>query len=278
MLNTAVSLGRAGHRVEFIGDVAADEPGEMIAGFLRKNNVGTRYLNRQQKGKTTVALAFLDEHADARYSFYSDLQEERLKGELPAPGNHDIVLFGSFYAIADGLHEKLASFLLPARANNAMILYDPNFRKPHLHELPRLRPRIMKNFSLADIVRGSDEDFLHIFAARDSHAAFDSIKSGDDSVLIFTHSDQEVTIRSKEMVITVPVPGIEPVSTIGAGDSFNAGIIDACIRMGITKEAIPSVNECDWLKIAGNAILFSQDVCMSIDNYISDGLIKKLEK
>ena len=85
MLNTAVSLGRAGIHVEFISEIAADQPGEMIVRFLQENRVGTSYLNRYTDGKTTLALAFLNEQADAGYSFYPDPPKERLTGNLPVP-------------------------------------------------------------------------------------------------------------------------------------------------------------------------------------------------
>ena len=72
MLNSAVSLGRAGINVEFISDVANDQPGEMIVRFLKENQVGTSFLNRQSSGKTTLALAFLNKNADAGYTFYAE--------------------------------------------------------------------------------------------------------------------------------------------------------------------------------------------------------------
>jgi len=278
MLNTAVSLGRAEIRVEFISEIAADQPGEMIVRFLQENHVGTSYLNRYADGKTTLALAFLNEWADAGYSFYSDLPKERLKGKLPVPTGDDIVLFGSFFSLADGIHEKLKAFLSAARKNNALILYDPNFRRPHLAELPRVMSRIMENISFADIIRGSDEDFLHIFAIRESGDAYARISTRDIQVLIYTRSNEPVSILAGEQRISVPVPRIKPVSTIGAGDSFNAGVIHAFIEMGIGRGQIPFLASDEWERIAGNAIRFSQNVCMSLDNYISHDFLISLDK
>lgn len=269
MLNTAVSLGRAGIRVEFISDIAADQSGDMIVRFLQENHVGTTHLNRYADGKTTVALAFLNERSEASYSFYSDLPGERLKGKLPVPGNDDIVLFGSFFSLADGIHEKLVTLLTKARKNEALVMYDPNFRKPHLADLQHVMPRILENFSFADISRGSDEDFLHIFTVREAADAYARIRTRDGQVLIFTRSDEDVSILAGEQRISVPVPRIEPVSTIGAGDSFNAGVIHSLITMGIGHGQLPFLSADLWKQIAGNAIRFSQNVCMSLDNYIS---------
>jgi fructokinase len=68
------------------------------------------------------------------------------------------------------------------------------------------------------------------------------------------------------------------VSTIGAGDSFNAGVIYGFITMGIAREKIPILSAVDWEWIVGNAIRFSQNVCMSLDNYISHDFLISLEK
>jgi fructokinase len=278
MLNTAVSLGRAGIRVEFVGDIACDEPGDRIEAFLRENKVGTSYAHRPTRGKTTLALAFLNEHADASYSFYSDFQEERLAGKLPVPSRGDVVLFGSSFSLADGIHERLCTFLDRASRNNALVVYDPNFRKPHLQDLPRHLPRIEKNLSFADIVRGSDEDFLFIFALRDPREIHEKIRTENGPVLIVTRSGEAVGIVTGEQTISVPVPPIGPVSTIGAGDSFNAGLIHAFITKGLTRDRIPGITAGEWKEITGNAVLFAQNVCMSFDNYISLDLLNSPEK
>jgi fructokinase len=278
MLNAAVSLGRAGIHVELISEIANDHAGEMIVSFLHENHVGTTYLNRYSDGKTTIALAFLNEKADAGYSFYSDLPKERLTGKLPDPTGNDIVLFGSFFSLTDGIHEKLMTFLAAARLHNALILYDPNFRKPHLPDLPKVLPRILENISAADIIRGSDEDFLHIFALQKPADVYERVRSRDNQALIYTCSDQAVSILTANPAVSIPVPRIKPLSTIGAGDSFNAGLIYGCMKEGIKQEEIPFLPAEEWEKIARTAIRFSQDVCMSFDNYISHDFLMTLDK
>jgi fructokinase len=278
MLNTAVSLGRAGIHVEFISEIAADQAGDRIVRFLHENQVGTSYSHRYSDGKTTLALAFLNERADAGYSFYSGQPEERLKGKLPFPSGNDVVLFGSFFSLADGIHEKVITFLSAARKNKALILYDPNYRKPHIADLQQLMPRILENFSNADIIRGSNEDFLHIFAIRNPEEVYARIRNRDDQTLIFTRSNEAVSILSGEKRILIPVPLIEPVSTIGAGDSFNAGVIHAIMEMGIGCSQLPFLASEEWEGIAGNAIRFAQNVCLSLDNYISHEFLISPEK
>lgn len=278
MLNTAVSLGRAGIHVEFISDIANDRPGELIIRFLEENLTGTSYITRYSGEKTTIALAFLDNQGDADYSFYTGSTKEMFAGTLPVPTKNDIVVFGSFFSLTDGVHEKLQTFLNLSNQNGALILYDPNFRRPHLNELSRVMPRILENISIATIIRGSDEDFLYIFATKDPWGAYTKIRNRDAKVLIYTRSNEDVSIMGGNQRSSVPVPKIDPMSTIGAGDAFNAGMIYSFIKMGIGREQIPFLPVNEWEKITGYAIRFSQNVCMSLDNYISHDLIISLEK
>ena len=57
----------------------------------------------------------------------------------------------------------MVEFLDYARQRKAILYYDPNFRKAHAHEAIHLAPTLLENFEYANIIRGSDEDFLNIF-------------------------------------------------------------------------------------------------------------------
>jgi fructokinase len=65
------------------------------------------------------------------------------------------------------------------------------------------------------------------------------------------------------------VPFIEPLSTIGAGDNFNAGLIRTLVNNNITKKEIELLPLKVMEKIVSSGISFAAEVCMSYDNYIS---------
>ena len=157
MLNSAVSLGRAGVPVHLISDFADDRPGDLIDDFLKLNHIGTQYINRYSAGKTALALAFLDDAKDAAYTFYKDYPVERFPWQLPEPGIGDVILFGSIYSITAGLHDQIIRFISKARKKGAFILYDPNFRKPHLHDAGRMR--ISTWFSAPETLRKPGSQF-----------------------------------------------------------------------------------------------------------------------
>lgn len=268
-LNTAVTLGRLNLPVYFIGEYGMDEVGNIIDMFLKDNHVSTQYVYRYYDGKSTLALAFLNENNDASYDFYKIYPEQRLAVDFPEIQQDDIVLFGSIYAITIEVRRKLIEFIRQANKRKAIVIYDPNFRKQHLHTLSALKPLILDNFAHADIIRGSNEDFSFILGAGDADEAYSDI-SRHCKNLLYTANKKGVYIRTPKMKATFPVRKIEPVSTIGAGDNFNAGIVYSLFRHNICYKDIDNLDEKAWETIVTTAVDFATYVCMSYDNYISD--------
>jgi len=219
-------------------------------------------------GKTTLALAFLDEESNASYTFYKDYPEIRLTNLPEAYTENDIVLFGSIYAITQPVRKKLVSVLEKARESGAIIYYDPNFRSAHLNELEELKPVILENMAYADIIRGSDEDFRNIFDASGSDEAYEAVRKYC-SILVYTANKDGVFIHSEKDKFYFPVAALDPVSTIGAGDNFNAGIIYSLVKQDIDRSALEALDFDNWHCITGNAVKLASHVCMSYENYIS---------
>jgi fructokinase len=67
---------------------------------------------------------------------------------------------------------------------------------------------------------------------------------------------------------------IETVSTIGAGDNFNAGIVFGLLKEGISRDDIASVSEEQWNRIVAHGMAFAAEVCQSLNNSISKEFAK----
>lgn len=268
MLNTAVTLGRLQLPVYLISEYSDDPVGEIIETFLEENHVQTGHIYRYHDGQTAIALAFLDKDNDASYSFYKSYPAERLNIHIPEFQKDDILIFGSFFALNLEVRDKLLGLLEKAKKQGAIILYDPNFRSPHQDELSSLKPVILQNMSFADIVRGSDEDFRNIFGADSAEQAYEAVRQYCPA-LIYTASSRFVAIQSPTVTAKFEVPEISTISTIGAGDNFNAGIIYGLCRHNVKKADLDKLTIDDWKKIQERAVSFAANVCQSYDNYIS---------
>lgn len=266
MLNSAISLGRSGFPVNFIGTCGKDKAGDLISAFLNENNVGTSFIHHENS-QSIIALAFLDVNNNATYSFYKgeNSPEEPI---LPSPGPEDIILFGSFYSISHPSRDTTTQMRNIASGKGSLIIYDPNFRDSHLPELQDVKSYIEDNVLYSHIVRGSNEDFENIFNTRSAQSTWDLQCFRNCKALIYTRSSDGVDLCTPGLKKHYPVPKIKPLSTIGAGDSFNAGIIAAMFENDINSRNIDNCTEGQWDEIIENGIKFSSAVCMSYDNYI----------
>lgn len=268
MLNAAVSLGRLGMDVYLISEYGNDRIGEIVNNFLNRNGIKTEYVQRYEGYSSSLALAFLNRDNNADYCFYKNYPEERLTIEFPELTGEDIVVYGSFYGIDPGLHAPLKRFLLQAKNRHALIVYDPNFRVSHLPELEKYRNNVMENFDLADIIKGSDEDFAHIFGTQSARETWSMIQK-KGHVLVYTANKNDVHLCMPGVYRSYPVPPVEPVSTVGAGDTFNAGLVYSLAAQGIYTHNLENITETQCSVMIENAIKFAGHVCTGYDNYIS---------
>ena len=259
--NSIVSLGRAGVPCAMVTEVGGDHVGDLICRFLHDNGVSSEYVCRHENVKSHISLAFLDKNNDAQYVFYKDHASVSLDGKLPVMDKDDIVLFGSFFAINPAIRSVVGGLLRAAREAGAWLYYDVNFRKPHVADLPNVMVNIEENMSLSDVVRGSMEDFHYLYGLHDGDAIYERV-SRLCRTLILTDGARSIRVYTPEGCETYPVQAIETVSTVGAGDNFNAGYIYAMLQ------------DChDQASRIAMAQRWSQDVCRQLGNNISDELV-----
>ena len=262
--NSIVSLGRAGMNCIMVTEAGGDHVGDLICNFLQENGVSAEYVCRHPNVQSHISLAFLDEHNDAQYVFYKDHTSVSLDGKLPEMSQDDVVLFGSFFAINPAIRPVVGDLLRKAHEAGAWLYYDVNFRKNHIADLPKVMSNIEENMQLADVVRGSMEDFEYLFGLNAGEAIYERV-SRYCHTLILTDGARQIQVFTPEGCETYPVQPIETVSTVGAGDNFNAGYIYAKM-LGMDDQARRIAMAQRW----------SQDVCQQLGNNISDELVAAL--
>lgn len=264
--NSIVSLGRAGIPCAMVTETGSDHVGDVICSFLKANGVSDEYVCRHPGTKSHITLAFLNEHNDAQYTFYKDHTTDLLDEKLPDIQADDVVLFGSYFAINPVIRPVVGKLLQKAKKAGAWLYYDINFRKTHVPEIPEVIGNIEENMRLANLVRGSKEDFEYLYGLTDADSIYEKVRPFC-STFILTDGARAIRLYTPEKQETFPVTPIETVSTVGAGDNFNAGYIYAMLQ-GIE-------NQVERISMAQR---WSQDVCRQIGNNISDELVKKLKE
>lgn len=269
--NAMISLGRSGIQATFISETGNDRVGRKILNFLEENHVDSSNVNVYPESKSPLSLAFLNDNNDAEYLFYKDHPKDRLDFSYPEVNEDDVVVFGSYYALNPVIRPQVLGFLQYAHQRGAILYYDVNFRASHQHEVMKLTANFLENLELADVVRGSHEDFDVMFHSKDADMVYRSQISFYCKKFIYTQGRLPLVLRAEDgFRKEYPVSAIDVVSTIGAGDNFNAGFVYGIIKHGITRAMVTDgLTETQWDQLIGCAQAFSADCCKSINNYVS---------
>lgn len=300
--NAIISLGRAGLPCAILTEAGSDHVGDLTCRYLCDNGVSDRFVYRREGVKSHISLAFLNERNDACYQFYKDHASVSLGGELPSFSKGDIVLFGSFFAVNPAIREVVGRLLRDAHDAGAALYYDVNFRAPHRADLPRVMGNIEENMRLSTIVRGSTEDFSLLYdmpslLGPSAEQAVDRLYEERIRplcpIFICTSGADSIYLRTPSLRENCPVAQIPTLSTVGAGDNFNAGFIYALARMAenmscspkqllqslaLIGERVPEGQDRGLESFISSGQLFAQDVCRQFGNSISPELAAELKK
>lgn len=270
-LNTIVSLARAGISTAFVSATGDDYAGRRMRSFLEAEGVDVTSVKTACGMKSTVSLAVLDSRNNASYTFYRDSRPLPYDGQ-PRPMNEgDILMLSSFHAVSPATRHMTAPLLDEARRAGAMVVYDMNFRPAHKADLPDVIQNMTENLGRADIVRASTEDLMTVFGTSDPAEAYRDHIARHCRILVCTDGDRPTHVFTDTgEPMTFSVRQVEAVSTIGAGDNYNAGMIYALIRHGISRHDLATrADGICWESIAECAAAFAADCCTHTGNNIS---------
>lgn len=269
MLNAAVSMARMGLEVSHISEFGDNPVAKMLLNFLTKEDINISLIKQYHDTNTSVALAFLDQNKKPSYQFVNAYPNERSLLPVPEFKTGDLLLFGSIYSISPPIRKALLNYLNSALAAGCMLFYDPNMRHKHHLESKGMMEAVLENMRLAHIIKASDEDCFNLFGKGDVKSYFNKIRSINPNALIFiTLGEHGAEVQFQNMQCRIDALKIQPVSTIGAGDAFNAGIIKAIVDQRIHRSNLNSINETQIITLLSSGTQTAAKVCASYDNYL----------
>lgn len=226
-LNVAVALSRLGHDAHLLTAIGDDARGDAIRAHLDESGVQLTPAS-VRPGRTSTAEAVLNAHGAATYTF--DLTWDPDTAGLPeAP---DAVHTSSIAAVLEPGATTLSALLRSARGSST-ISYDPNARPTLMGAPEDVRARIEENIALSDVVKASDEDVAWLYGTEDVEDVAASWRDLGPSLTVLTRGgDGAVAFSASGRVQVAPVQ-VEVVDTVGAGDTFSAGILDALAAKGL---------------------------------------------
>ena len=227
--NVAVGLARLGHDVTLATMIGDDERGTRIATRLDEEGVA---LTEGSIGErpTSVATSTLDETGAAAYTF--DLTWE-LSEDQPLEGLAHVHT-GSIAATLEPGASVVLSTLQSARPS-ATVSYDPNARPSLMGDPHGVRAKIEQLIGLSDVVKASDEDIAWLY---DGAPLPDILRLWGllgPALVVVTRAEKGAVIglTITGELTSVEAPIVEVMDTVGAGDSFMAGLLSGLLEASL---------------------------------------------
>ena len=244
VFNTAIALGRLGVPVEFFSGLSFDLFGQQLRASLAASKVGSHYAHVSGRPTTLAFVHLVDGHAT--YVFYDEGTAGRMLTEADLPtldDDVDALLFGAISLIPEPCGSAYEALMQREHERRVMML-DPNIRPDFIPDREKHVGRIQRMMAMADIVKLSDED-LTWFGENGSvdDVIGNWLKLGP-KLIVVTHGGKGAVGYSSRHKVTVAGERVTVADTVGAGDTFNAGILASLHEQGaLTKAAIGSLSE-----------------------------------
>jgi fructokinase len=244
IFNTAIALGRLGVPTAFFTGLSDDMMGDLLRKTLRESGVDYSYCATLSRPTTIAFVKLVDGHAT--YAFYDEGTAGRMitEAELPALGDDcEALHFGAISLIPEPCGTTYEALLTREHASRVISL-DPNIRPGFIKDKDAHLGRIRRMAAMSDIVKFSDEDLAWFGLDGDEEAlARHWLHHGAKLVVVTRGADGAVGYTANHKV-TVPSERVTVVDTVGAGDTFDAGVL-ASLKMQnlLTKQQVARLDE-----------------------------------
>jgi fructokinase len=228
--NVAFGLAALDHPVDLATWIATDERGRRIEEVCRQRGVALTP-GSQGAAFTSVAHATLDADGAATYAFDLEWQVASVPG-LAAYGH---VHTGSIGAVLEPGGEQVREILAEARRVGATVSYDPNARPSLMGRPEQARHTVESNVALSDVVKLSDEDVAWLCPGESLDEVTRAWGELGPALVVVTRGGEGAVVRVTRTgeLQALPAPVVQVVDTVGAGDSFMAGLVSGLIDAGL---------------------------------------------
>lgn len=239
VFNTAIALGRLGVRTGLLTGLSTDRFGQQLAEALADSHVDSSLAVLSERPTTLAFLRLAEGHAT--YSFFDENSAGRMLApeDMPAlPAEVTSLFFGGISLACEPGADAYAA-LLAREAGGRVVMLDPNIRPGFIRDIDRYRLRLGRMLAQADIVKVSDEDLNWIEPAPISmkEKVQALLKAGPAIVILTRGSEGATGILAGGAEVQVPAATAKISDTVGAGDTFNAGVLAKLSEMDQLRKA-----------------------------------------
>lgn len=240
IFNTAIALGRLGVSAGMLTGMSSDMFGQQLTADLQASKVDTSLLITSDRPTTLAFVKLVGGHAS--YSFFDENSAGRMldPSDLPSlPESVSAMYFGGISLACEPGADSYAA-LLENAASSRVVMLDPNIRASFITAPVIYRKRLDRMIAHADIVKVSDEDLEWIYP--DAGSLEDKVarlRAAGPSLVVLTRGSEGAVgfFGAAGQRVDVPVRRVEVADTVGAGDTFNAGVLARLSQLGLLNKS-----------------------------------------
>jgi fructokinase len=225
--NVARTIARLGGECQFVGRLSDDAFGEQLRTSLEREGVGIG-VPETTPAPTTLAIAQLDEFGSADYRFYLDstaaaqLQPSDIPPDVFA--GSDVLALGGLGILIEPTASTLLG-LIRRTPPEVTVLLDPNCRPSAIKDPAHYRAAVAEFLDRVDIAKVSVDDLKLLDPQADPRDAARTLLALGPAAVLVTNGPAPVIVHTADTEQPVPVPHVDVVDTIGAGDAFVAAFL-----------------------------------------------------
>lgn len=244
VFNSAIALGRLGVPTEFFSGLSSDMFGAQLMAALAASQVGTRHAAISARPTTLAFVHLVDGHAT--YVFYDEGTAGRMLAETELPELSDDIeamLFGAISLIPEPCGSTYEALMRREHGRRVMML-DPNIRPAFIPDRASHAARIERMMEMADIVKLSDEDLAWFGETSAPEELIASWLRRGPKLIVLTRGSKGAVAFTATRRVEVASQRVAVVDTVGAGDTFNAGLLASLHDQGLLrKDAFDDLSE-----------------------------------
>jgi fructokinase len=244
VFNTAIALGRLGAPAGFFTGLSTDLFGGVLEDALTASNVDASLSVRSDRPTTLAFVRLTDGHAT--YTFYDENTAGRMLSPADLPVLPESVTACFFGGICLPVEPSGSAYqaLMAQVAETRATMIDPNIRPGFIRDETAYRARIAEMIAMADIVKLSDEDLHWLEGAGEIEALAGGILARGPALVCITEGAKGVTGYTAAGARSVASERVAVADTVGAGDTFNAGLLAAFHAAGaLTKTGLRALDD-----------------------------------
>lgn len=226
--NTARTIGRLGLASGYVGRLSADSFGRILRARLEEDGA-TVLVPELTDAPTTLAVVQEEAPGRPRYRFYltgtsaSALEYEQLAAALPS--GMTALHVGSLALVMEPIASSIERLVLDDLPDETLVMVDPNCRPHAITDHHAYRARLDRILRRADVVKASTEDLAYLCPDTPPGPAAANMLSQGPALVLVTDGPRAALAFLAGQEISVEVPDVPVVDTIGAGDAFGGAFL-----------------------------------------------------